>query len=136
MLRRSSSPPRTAGRPGSRRRSRSCARLPRLPVLPRRGWPSFASFAVSRRSAVTPREPAMVHGQRLSFGEIANEAAFSRLYAGTNYRSDIDAGFQIGGALGRRAVVRGLNDGSANVWNTSAQPGRPLGPAYWVPTPP
>jgi membrane-associated phospholipid phosphatase len=63
----------------------------------------------------------------------ATEAANSRLYAGASYRSDMDAGLELGRAIGARAVARGRADGSAAEWNGS---GRLEGDGYWVPTPP
>ncbi|MGH2618159.1 MAG: phosphatase PAP2 family protein, partial [Thermomicrobiales bacterium] len=64
---------------------------------------------------------------------LAEEAGFSRLRAGTNYRSDVEAGFALGRMIGARAVTRGEGDGSAASWDGS---GRPDGDGYWQPTPP
>jgi membrane-associated phospholipid phosphatase len=64
---------------------------------------------------------------------LADEAATSRLDAGTNFRSDVEAGQAIGKAVGARAVARGKADGSAAEWDGS---GRLTGDGYWQPTPP
>ena len=64
---------------------------------------------------------------------LAQEAAESRLWAGTNYRSDVDAGHAIGRAVGARAVERGKADGSDAAWDGS---GRPDAEGTWQPTPP
>jgi hypothetical protein len=92
-----------------------------------------------------PSQTAVVHGKRMTFDAIANEAATSRLWAGTNYRSDVEAGVRLGQAIGWLAVQRGNSDGSGAVWDATTQPGRlgvltPPGPGatapYWSPTPP
>jgi membrane-associated phospholipid phosphatase len=67
------------------------------------------------------------------FPTLAEEAASSRLWAGANYRSDIEAGLALGQAVGERAVARGKADGSDATWDGT---GRPMGPGSWVPTPP
>jgi membrane-associated phospholipid phosphatase len=55
----------------------------------------------------------------------AEQAAFSRLQAGVNYRSDIEAGLALGRAVAARVIARrALTDGSAAVWDAVAQPGR------------
>src|SRR5581483_6167200 len=64
---------------------------------------------------------------------LADEAATSRLWAGTNVRSDVAAGQAIGRAVADRAIARGKADGSAKAWDGS---GRPSAPGSWQPTPP
>src|SRR5581483_6005478 len=64
---------------------------------------------------------------------LADEAATSRLWAGTNVRSDVAAGQAIGRAVADRAIARGKADGSAKAWDGS---GRPADPGSWQPTPP
>jgi membrane-associated phospholipid phosphatase len=64
---------------------------------------------------------------------LAEEAGVSRLWAGTNYRGDIDAGFALGRQIGALAVARGEGDGSSATWDGS---GRPSGEGIWQPTPP
>ncbi len=67
------------------------------------------------------------------FDGVAVEAAESRLWAGANYRGDIEAGQALGQAIGERAVARGLGDGSDATWDGS---GRLTGDGTWAPTPP
>jgi membrane-associated phospholipid phosphatase len=67
------------------------------------------------------------------FETLAEEAATSRLWAGANYPSDVEAGLALGQAVGELAVARGKADGSDAVWDGS---GRLTGEGYWVPTPP
>ena len=67
------------------------------------------------------------------FAELADEAATSRLWAGTAYRSDVAAGLDLGRAVGELAVARGKADGSDAEWDGS---GQPSGDGYYEPTPP
>jgi len=63
------------------------------------------------------------------------EAALSRLQAGTNYRSDIEAGLELGRAVAELVISRrAMNDGSDAQWDCVAQPGRGAGPGFWEPT--
>src|SRR5262249_45450370 len=63
---------------------------------------------------------------------LPDEAATPRLWAGANYRSDVETGLAIGRAVGERAATRGTTDGSDAVWKGD----RPTGPGSWQPTPP
>jgi len=67
------------------------------------------------------------------FAGLAEEAAASRLWAGANYRSDVEAGLALGRAVGELAVERGRTDGSDAEWDGS---GWPTGDGSYVPTPP
>jgi membrane-associated phospholipid phosphatase len=67
------------------------------------------------------------------FETLAEEAATSRLWAGANYPSDVEAGLTLGQAVGELVVARGKADGSDATWDGS---GRLTGEGYWVPTPP
>ena len=67
------------------------------------------------------------------FDALAEEAATSRLWAGANYPSDVEAGLALGQAVGERAVARGKADGSDAKWDGS---GRLTGEGTWEPTPP
>jgi membrane-associated phospholipid phosphatase len=64
----------------------------------------------------------------------AEEAALSRLQAGVNYRSDIEAGLQLGRDVANLVIQRrALTDGSDAVWDCVTQPGRRTGPGFWEP---
>jgi len=67
------------------------------------------------------------------FASIAQEAAETRLWAGAAFRSDIDAGLELGRAVGDLAVAHGKADGSDTEWDGS---GRLTGDGFWEPTPP
>ena len=66
------------------------------------------------------------------FRTLAEDAATSRLWAGTNYRSDVESGLALGRRVGQQIIARGESDGSAGTWSGSI----PQGSSYWVPTPP
>jgi PAP2 superfamily len=97
---------------------------------------AVAAAAATVLSDLFPAQTAIVHGQTMTFDAIANEAVLSRLWAGANYRGDLEAGIRVGQAIGWMAMQRGQSDGSSAVWDANAQPGRPRGPQYWEPTPP
>lgn len=64
----------------------------------------------------------------------AEEAALSRLQAGVNYRSDIEAGLELGRAVANLVINRrAMSDGSDQVWDCVTQPGRLTGPGHWEP---
>jgi len=46
------------------------------------------------------------------FSAQAQEAGFSRLWAGIHFRSDIEAGLAIGRAVAQKVIERARNDGS------------------------
>jgi PAP2 superfamily protein len=108
------------------------------PALP--SYPSehaaIAGAAAAVLNYLYPGGTAQLLGRTLTFDQAAAEAGASRLWAGANFRSDVNAGFAIGQAVGALAVRRGQNDGSGAAWDPVTQPGRLFGPQYWVPTPP
>ena len=67
------------------------------------------------------------------FAEQAEEAATSRLWAGAAYRSDVEAGLDLGRAVGELAVARAKADGSDAEWDRS---GQPSGDGSYQPTAP
>jgi len=93
---------------------------------------AIAGAASTVLNYLFPAATVSVNGQAMTFDAAANQAALSRLWAGANYRSDLNAGQLIGEWIGRQAVLRGLTDGSAATFTGAL----PVGPQYWVPTPP
>jgi membrane-associated phospholipid phosphatase len=57
----------------------------------------------------------------------AQDAAQSRLLAGANYRSDIEAGLALGKAVAAKAVARAAADGASAVYTGTL----PTGPGLW-----
>lgn len=68
-----------------------------------------------------------------TFARLAREASESRLWAGVNYRSDVETGRALGQRVAELFILRGEDDGSHNT--DFAYP-RPEGDEYWEPTPP
>ena len=96
--------------------------------------PSFPSeHAAVAGAAATVFAELFPDAEAGRFEAMAEEAAESRLWAGANYRSDIEAGLALGRAVGERAIAHGADDASVEEWDDSE---RPTGPGYWVPTPP
>lgn len=93
---------------------------------------AIAGAASTVLNYLFPSQLVPVNGQTMTFDAAANQAALSRLWAGANYRSDLQAGQLIGEWIGRQAALRGITDGSAAAFTGSI----PTGPQYWVPTPP
>ncbi len=64
--------------------------------------------------------------------EKAREHQESRLWAGANFRSDIDAGDALGKTAARLVIGKAEADGSEEAWNGTL----PTGPGYWNGTSP
>lgn len=62
-----------------------------------------------------------------TYDELAAQAADSRVEAGTNYRSDVRAGLDLGRAVADAVIARGKADGSSDSGNVN----RPLGTGFW-----
>ena len=81
-------------------------------VVPNPNFPTYVSNAATLGTAPTtvlshlfPREAARYRSLAQEFGE-------SRLWAGIHFRSDIDAGFAIGRAVGQKVIERAKADGA------------------------
>jgi membrane-associated phospholipid phosphatase len=81
-------------------------------VIPSPNFPTYVSNAATLGTAPTsvlshlfPREAARYRGWVQEFGE-------SRLWAGIHFRSDIDAGYAIGHAVGQKVIERAKADGA------------------------
>src|SRR5262249_46890872 len=69
---------------------------------------------------------------RVTFQQLASEAVGSRLWAGLNYRSDVERARQLGRRVAELAMAHGESDGHAN---TGFAHPRPAGDGYWSSTP-
>lgn len=58
-----------------------------------------------------------------TFDALAREAAESRLWAGANHRSDVEAGLALGREVARLTLERRADDGSAAVWDGTGRLG-------------
>jgi membrane-associated phospholipid phosphatase len=66
----------------------------------------------------------------LRLEEAADQAALSRVQAGANWPSDIDAGLALGTAIGDKVVAHAKADGADREWDGTRPGGRPR---YWEP---
>lgn len=69
------------------------------------------------------------------FEELAENAAMSRLWAGVNFRSDVDEGLRLGREIGDAVVAYAKADGADRKWDGRRPPGIGHGPAHWEPPP-
>jgi membrane-associated phospholipid phosphatase len=67
-----------------------------------------------------------------SLDELAEEAGLSRIWAGANFASDVNAGLALGRDVAARVIHRARSDGSDRRWDGSRPP---LTPQYWQPPP-
>jgi hypothetical protein len=65
------------------------------------------------------------------FAALAEEAAQSRLWAGANFRSDVESGLTLGRKVADHVIARATTDGSERMWDGR----RPQGRGYWTPPP-
>lgn len=65
------------------------------------------------------------------FEEMATEAANSRIQAGVNVRSDVEAGLDLGRAVAAKVIARARKDRFDEKWDRE----RPHGRRYWRPPP-
>jgi hypothetical protein len=67
-----------------------------------------------------------------NYDALAQEEGLSRMIAGTNYRSDVEAGLALGRAVAAKVIARAQADGGDAKWTGTV----PTGPGYWVGTNP
>jgi hypothetical protein len=108
--------------------------------------PSISELVAPGPDPSYPSEHAVVAGvssrilgylhpsERANLEAMELEAAMSRLWAGVNYRSDIEKGLELGHAIAERFIQRAKEDNAGaalDQWNTKE---RLEGPGYWAPT--
>ena len=71
----------------------------------------------------------------LRLDEMAEEAAESRVEAGTNTPSDVEAGLALGRAVADRVIAYAKTDGAGTPWNGRRPAGIGTGPRFWQPPP-
>lgn len=95
--------------------------------------PSYPSeHAAAAAAAAAVLSHAFPGSDTTRFHELARQAGESRIAAGVAYRSDVEAGLQIGRAVAERVLQHAASDGSDAVWTGSV----PEGESFWQPTPP
>jgi membrane-associated phospholipid phosphatase len=81
---------------------------------------AVAAAAAGVLASLFPQETARLEAR-------AQEAGTSRLLAGANYRSDVEAGLALGNAIAARAVARAAAEGSSAQFTGTL----PTGPGLW-----
>ncbi len=71
----------------------------------------------------------------LRLDEMAEEAAHSRVQAGTNTASDVDAGLDLGRRVADEVIAYAKTDGADRKWDGNRPPGIGRGPEFWEPPP-
>ncbi|MGH9188827.1 MAG: vanadium-dependent haloperoxidase [Acidimicrobiales bacterium] len=71
----------------------------------------------------------------LRLDEMAEEAARSRVTAGANTTSDIEAGLALGRAVAEKVIAYARADGSDRKWDGKRPVGIGSGPQFWEPVP-
>jgi membrane-associated phospholipid phosphatase len=71
----------------------------------------------------------------LRLDEMADNAGLSRVQAGTNTPSDVEAGLALGRAVAEKVIAYGKADGSDATWNGRRPAGISTGAAFWNPPP-
>jgi membrane-associated phospholipid phosphatase len=92
------------------------------------GEPSYPSEAVAMAGAAAAVLAFLHPAEAKTYEALAQEAAASRLIAGTNYRSDVEAGLALGRAVAARAIARAQTDGSDAQYTGTF----PTGPGLWT----
>ena len=104
-----------------------------VPVSPDPSYPSEHAAIAGAASKVLaylyPSQPA------LRLDEMAEEAAQSRVAAGTNTPSDVEAGLALGRAVADKVIAYAKTDGAGTPWNGRRPAGIGGGPRFWEPPP-
>ncbi|MGH9224240.1 MAG: vanadium-dependent haloperoxidase [Acidimicrobiales bacterium] len=70
-----------------------------------------------------------------TFDDLAKEAAESRVQAGVNFRSDVEAGLALGWAVGEKVIARLKADGFDKKWDGTRPAGIADSAEFWHPPP-
>ena len=104
-----------------------------VPAAPDPSYPSehaaIAGAAAKVIAYLYPGEAA------LRLEEMAEEAAQSRVDAGTNTPSDVEAGLALGRGVADKVIAYAKTDGAGTPWNGRRPAGIGTGPAFWNPPP-
>ena len=101
-------------------------------AVPTPASPSYPSEHAVAAGAAATVLTYLLPAEAPLFAEKAEEAARSRLLAGVQYPSDVQAGLELGRAVAARVIERAKADGSDAIWTGAV----PTGPGYWVGTTP
>lgn len=94
-------------------------------------YPSFPSEHSAAASAAAAVLSYLFPSDAEQFYSLAEEAGKSRVWAGANFPSDVEAGRELGEQVGTLVVERGIRDHSDSIFSGSI----PTGPGFWTPPP-
>jgi len=97
-------------------------------VLPDPSSPSYPSEHAAAAGAASEVLAYLFPKDAQSFVDTANMAAQSRLVAGVEYPSDVEAGLDLGRAVAARVIEWASTDGANAQWHGTA----PTGPGIWA----
>ena len=104
--------------------------LPTVVAMP--DSPSYPSEHAATAQAAAMVLAHFLPAEAQNFLDMAAAAANSRVLAGVQYPSDVDAGIALGNAVAAAVIARADSDGSSATWNGVV----PTGPCNWVGTNP
>jgi membrane-associated phospholipid phosphatase len=105
-------------------------------LVPAGADPSYPSEHAAMAGAASRVLASLYPNQSaLRLDEMAEEAARSRVQAGTNTPSDTEAGLALGRAVADKVIAYSQTDGAQLQWDGQRPPGIGGGPAYWEPPP-
>jgi membrane-associated phospholipid phosphatase len=97
-------------------------------AIPNPPSPSYPSEYAATAGAAAAVLAYLFPDQAPSFEALAQEATQSRLLAGVEYPSDVEAGLELGRQVAELVIARGMADGSADPWTGSV----PTEPGHWT----
>jgi membrane-associated phospholipid phosphatase len=99
---------------------------------PTRAAPSYPSEHAAIAGAASRVLAYLFRGGRpRALDRVAERAAWSRVWAGTNYPSDVRAGLALGRSIAARVIARAESDGVMRIWSAR----RPQRAGVWEPPP-
>ncbi len=105
-------------------------------LVPSSPDPSYPSEHAAMAGAASKVLAYLFPGQSaLRLDEMADEAADSRVQAGTNTPSDVEAGLALGRAVADKVIAVAKADGAGTPWNGTRPPGIANSSAFWQPPP-
>ena len=90
-----------------------------ITVIPNPSSPSYPSDYAATAAAASAILGWVFPDEARAFADLAEQAAQSRLLAGVEYPSDLQAGWALGEQIAALAIERGNSDGSAAQWTGS-----------------
>ena len=97
-------------------------------VIPNPRSPSYPSEHAATAAAAAAVLSYLMPDDAALFAARAEEAAHSRLFAGTEFPSDVSAGLELGRKVGERVIARARNDGFGAQWDGKMPAGPGSGP--------